>query len=105
MTRPSIRRSSPPKRPGSINLRIENLPAGTYWLELYQTGYRVNDAYTAYLDMGAPDQLTPAQVEALRSNASGTPAQKVLLKHTGGTLVREIPLRQNDVFLVLLHKL
>jgi hypothetical protein len=26
-------------------------------MELFQTGYKVNDAYTAYLEMGAPAQL------------------------------------------------
>ncbi len=99
------KKEQPAKAAGSMQLRVENLPAGTYWLELRQTGYRVNDAYTAFLDIGEPDQLTPAQVEALKSNASGTPVEQVLVKHSGGTLVRDIPLRQNDVFLVLLHKL
>src|SRR5450756_2673029 len=49
----------------------------SYWLQVYQTGYRVNDAYTMYLDMGAPDQLTRAQTEALRQGASGAPLQQV----------------------------
>ena len=42
-------------------------------MELFQTGYKVNDAYTAYLDMGAPAQLTRAQVDQLNSAANGAP--------------------------------
>jgi len=30
----------------------------TCLLQVFQTGYRVNDAYTMYLDMGAPDLAT-----------------------------------------------
>ena len=92
-----------PARPAS--LRVRNLPAGTYWLQVYQTGYRVNDAYTMYLDMGAPDQLTRAQTEALRQGASGAPLQQVSLKHPGGLFTKDLPLRENDVLLVMLRKL
>jgi xylan 1,4-beta-xylosidase len=58
-----------------------------------------------HLDMGAPDQLTRAQAEALRQGASGAPVQQVALKHTGGMFTREIALRENDVVLVVLRNL
>ena len=90
---------------GTAGLRVANLPAGTYWLQLRQTGYRVNDAYTMYLDMGAPSQLTRAQTEALRQGASGAPVQQLLVKHPGGLFTKDLPLRQNDVVLVELWKL
>ena len=70
-----------------------------------QTGYRVNDAYTMYLDMGAPDQVTRAQTEALGQAASGAPVQQLVLKHPGGLFTKDLPLRQNDVYLVELRKL
>ena len=90
---------------GTASLRIGNLPAGTYWLQVYGTGYRVNDAYTMYLDMGAPDQLSRAQEEALRQGATGAPVEQVVLKHAGGTFTKDFPLRENDVVLVVLRKL
>jgi xylan 1,4-beta-xylosidase len=99
------KRELPARPAGSVSLRAANLPAGTYWLQVRQTGYRVNDAYTMYLDMGAPDQLTRAQTEALRQGASGAPVQQVLLKHPGGPFTKDLPLRQNDVLLVTLRKL
>jgi xylan 1,4-beta-xylosidase len=55
--------------------------------------------------MGAPDQLTRAQTEALRQGASGAPVQQVLVKHPGGLFTKDLPLRQNDVLLVELRKL
>ena len=63
----------------------------------------VNDAYTMYLDMGAPDQLSRAQTEVLLP--TGAPVQQVLVKHPGGLFTKDLPLRQNDVLLVVLHKL
>ena len=95
-----------PARPAAAaSLHVANLPAGTYLLQVRQTGYRVNDAYTMYLDMGAPDQLTPAQTEALQQGASGTPVQQVVLKHAGGLFTKDIPLRENDVVLVELKRI
>jgi xylan 1,4-beta-xylosidase len=99
------KREQPARPVGAAGLRIANLPAGTYWLQVRQTGYRVNDAYTMYLDMGAPDQLTRAQTEALGQGASGAPVQQVLVKHPGGLFTKDLPLRQNDVVLVELRKL
>jgi xylan 1,4-beta-xylosidase len=90
---------------GTASLRIDHLPAGTYGLEVYRTGYRVNDAYTAYLDMGAPSQLTPAQTETLHNVANGAPVEQLVVKHAGGVFVKDFPLHQNDVVLVVLKRL
>ncbi len=95
-----------PARPAAAaSLHIANLPAGIYMLQVDQTGYRANDAYTLYLDMGAPSQLTPAQVDAIQQGASGAPVAQRVLKHPGGAFSKEIPLRENDVVLVQLKRL
>jgi xylan 1,4-beta-xylosidase len=39
----------------------------------YKVGYRVNDAYDTYRDLGAPAQLTKAQVAKIKSKNSGAP--------------------------------
>ncbi|HLJ45320.1 MAG TPA: hypothetical protein VKU01_04900 [Bryobacteraceae bacterium] len=99
------KKEQPSQPAGTAALRIEHLPEGTYDLAVYKTGYRANDAYTMYLDMGAPGQLTRPQVMTLREGASGAPLQQGVVKHPGGLFVRELPLRQNDVFLVMLRRL
>jgi xylan 1,4-beta-xylosidase len=99
------KQEQPSQPAGTASLRVDHLPAGTYEIEVYKTGYRVNDAYTMYLDMGAPSQLTRAQVEALHTGASGAPLEQAIVKHAGGTFVKDLALSQNDVVLVMLKKL
>jgi xylan 1,4-beta-xylosidase len=99
------KREQPSKPAGPVSLRIDHLPEGTYALALYRTGYRFNDAYTTYLDMGAPGQLTRAQVEVLQHSTSGAPVEQLVVKHSGGAFTKDLALNQNDVLLVLLRKL
>ena len=99
------RRELPPAAKGTLRLQIDQLPAGRYHVSTYATGYEHNDAYTAYLHMGAPNQLTPPQVKALDETASGAPVEQSVVDHPGGSFVREIPLRENDVFLVVLTRI
>ena len=43
------RNEIPAREAGRVALKIANLPAGSYTLEIYRTGYRANDVYTSYL--------------------------------------------------------
>jgi xylan 1,4-beta-xylosidase len=93
----------PTKAAGRAELTIANLPAGSYSLEIYQTGYRVNDVYTSYLDLGAPSQLTAGQVDVLRKQSSGDPTSVETIQiEDGKPFTREFSLRQNDVYFVKL---
>jgi xylan 1,4-beta-xylosidase len=65
----------------------------------------MNDPYTAYLDMGAPAQLTRSQEDALHQAADGSPAFWAIVSHPGGSYSREFAMRQNDVVLVVIRKL
>jgi xylan 1,4-beta-xylosidase len=79
------------------------LPRGTYTLEVFKVGYRVNDAYTTYLDLGSPDQLTRAQVAQIKTANSGAPLSRATVKvGKDGVLKQEFILRENDVVLVML---
>ena len=91
----------PAKDVGRAVLSITNLPAGTYTLEVYQTGYRAKDVFTGYLDLKSPSQLTPAQVGILRKTSKGDPQTRETIRiKTGKPFVRTFPLRQNDVYFV-----
>ena len=93
----------PAKESGRVQLCITNLPAGSYTLEIYQTGYRANDVFTAYHDLGSPSQLTPTQVGILREQSSGSPQTVETIQiDEGKPFVRTFPLRQNDVYFVKL---
>jgi xylan 1,4-beta-xylosidase len=86
-----------------VTLNLTRLPPGTYTLEVFKIGYRVNDAYMTYLDLGSPDQLTRAQVAQIKTANSGAPFSRDTVKvGEDGVLKQEFILRENDVVFVTL---
>ena len=57
----------PAKTKGKVKVNLSHMPAGKYTMEIYKVGYRVNDAYTSYVDMGRPGQLNMQQVKKLKN--------------------------------------
>ena len=91
----------PAKAKGSVSIRISGLMEGGYTLRVSRVGYRKNDAYTAYIAMGSPPQLTRAQVQALKAEATGDPERQEEVRVAQDRVVAtELPLRENDVYLV-----
>jgi xylan 1,4-beta-xylosidase len=91
---------------GNARLSITNLPAGSYSLKIYHTGYCANDVFTGYIDMGSPSQLTPTQVELLRKQSSGDPETVETVRvESGKPFNRTFNMRQNDVYFVKLEPL
>ena len=87
---------------GQLTLDIANIPNGKYQVAVYQIGYKRNDAFSAYVEMGSPRQLTRAQEAALKKASSGAPASQSEVSITGGSFTKTMPLRTNDCFLVVL---
>jgi xylan 1,4-beta-xylosidase len=99
------RRDLPAAPKGKVKIHLTHVPPGRYTLTLYQVGYRVNDAYAVYKDLGSPAQLTRAQVEQLNAASSGKPVEQIAITiPAAGTFDRELPLRENDVFLLTLNR-
>jgi xylan 1,4-beta-xylosidase len=99
-------RDLPAKSKGKVKVAISNVPEGNYVLELYKVGYRTNDAYTTYLDMGKPAQLTRQQVKQIKKINDGSPVSKEIVKVKAGVaFTKEMDLRENDVYLLNLVKL
>jgi xylan 1,4-beta-xylosidase len=97
------RKELPAAAKGTVRLELQNLRPGRYRVRVFGTGYERNDVYTEYLKMGAPPQLTRAQVETLATACAGAPLETVVVEHAGGTFTKELPLRQNDVYLIVLR--
>nr|WP_320058627.1 glycoside hydrolase [uncultured Bacteroides sp.] len=91
----------PSKPKGKVKVSISHLPAGIYTLEIYKVGYRVNDAYTEYVDMGKPKQLNRQQVDELKKHNDGSPVQveTIEVKATE-SFSKELDIRENDVYLL-----
>jgi xylan 1,4-beta-xylosidase len=94
-----------PKPKGKVRFEIASVPDGTYLVEVFRTGYRVNDAYATYLALGSPSQLSPVQVEAIKRANDGSASSSEVVKISGGRFAREFEVRENDVFLVTLTKM
>jgi xylan 1,4-beta-xylosidase len=92
----------PPQDKGTLQLDLDHVPNGRYHLAAYQTGYKHNDAFTAYVEMGSPKQLTRAQVDQLKKLNDGAPISQEEVSIKGGHFSRTLPLRTNDVFFIVL---
>ncbi len=99
-------RDLPAKSKGKLKVNIENVPAGNYALEVYKVGYRSNDAYTTYLDMGKPQQLSKQQVGEIKKQNDGSPFLKeIIAVKDGAPFSKELDIRENDIFFLNLVKL
>ncbi|HWB93030.1 MAG TPA: hypothetical protein VG605_14300 [Puia sp.] len=98
-------RDLPARSKGRLKINIDHVPPGMYAVEVYRTGYRSNDAYSTYLSMGKPSQLDRQQVEQIREQNSGAPLSREIVSVKDGIpFVKELQLRENDVYLVKLIK-
>jgi len=100
------KRDLPAQPKNKVTLRLSRLAKGKYTMELYKVGYRVNDAYATYRDLGAPAQLTKAQVAEIKSKNSGAPIETRAVKiGRDGNFEQQFDLRENDLVLVTLKPL
>ena len=88
----------------AVKLKVTHLSTGaSYRLEVYRTGYHANDAYTAYLEMGSPPQLTAEQIAKLdRLTRDDPEIYRTIQGSTNGTAEIVIPMNSNDIVLVKL---
>ncbi|HKO11224.1 MAG TPA: hypothetical protein VJV22_04605 [Acidobacteriaceae bacterium] len=89
-----------------VELRTAHLAhRAEYHLLVYRTGFRANDAYSAYLEMGAPKDLTATQLAYLDKLTRDLPViERDLHSDSDGTLDCAIPMNSNDVVLVKLER-
>ena len=87
----------------AMQLRLNGMKNGRFRMTTYVVGHGNNDAYTAYLRLGSPADVTPEQLAVLQAAATGAPVSTATVEVTGHRLERSIPLRQNDSVLVTLE--
>jgi xylan 1,4-beta-xylosidase len=92
---------SQPSVPAKIELK--NIVPGSYRLTVRRTGFKANDAYSRYLEMGSPKNLNPAQLEELQRLTRDLPeTSKDVRIGRDGRFSTTIPMRTNDVILLQL---
>jgi xylan 1,4-beta-xylosidase len=95
----------PPEPKPPVAVDLAHVPDGTYFEQVYRIGYRQNDAYTTYLDLGAPPQLSKVQVDAISSAANGDASESRLVTVRDGRFQFQSPLAANAVCLIVLRKM
>jgi xylan 1,4-beta-xylosidase len=89
----------------SVQIGVSNLKPGSYQLKVHRTGFRANDAYSAYIDMGRPETLSSAQLEELTQLTRDLPeTDSVVQVGDGGSYKFSLPMRANDVVLVTFER-
>jgi xylan 1,4-beta-xylosidase len=102
--RPFFTKLLPATPSAPILFRVAQLkPHARYHVEIHRTGYEANDAYSAYIKMGLPKDLTTAQIAHLNGLTRDRPEREQIVRSgKDGTVFVTIPMRSNDVVLISL---
>ena len=103
-------RDWPAKPLAPAEVVFQNLSPGEHQVNITRVGYRHNDVYTAYLDLGAPAGLPEAPsrlsnevLAELRGACAGQPEIRKVVVQPNQPLALELPLNQNDVYLITIE--
>jgi len=100
-----FKRDLPVKPLAPVSVTVSNLPPGKYTLQIFGIGYRRNDVYADFMDMGSPANPTREQVAQLAANNSGAPLISETVKiDAGQNFTRQLEMRENDVYLVMMNR-
>jgi xylan 1,4-beta-xylosidase len=100
--RPFYTRPHPARPSVPVQLRFKHLKPGEYRLRVYRTGYKANDAYSAYIEMGLPKDLSAQQLTKLQELSRDLPGTERGIKvGKNGKYELELPMSSNDIVLVL----
>lgn len=91
-------RPSPPARP--LVLHFRGMAPGEYAASVRRAGFRHNDAYTAWLEMGSPGTLDQDQLARLHALTADRPEMMALSIGPDGEGALTLPMNVHDVVLV-----
>lgn len=100
--RPFYQRPHPTFDVEPLKVKVAGLKPGSYRLRVRRTGYRANDAYSAYIDMGLPKTLTVEQLGQLRGLTEDRPEIEKTVSVRDEAVV-DLPMRANDIVLIELE--
>lgn len=96
-------RSHPAREKGKVTVQLKDLSEGKYRLSIYQIGYNHNDPYSYYLKQGSAADLSREEVAKLKGLSDGKPlSEKTINVKAEGDFKMSLPLREDDVYLLLL---
>ena len=98
--RPFFRQVREPAAAAPLEVMIEHLTPGPHRVRIRRTGFRANDAYTAWLEMGSPGVLTPEQLAHLQALTRDAGETRTLTADADGKAQLAVPMRTYDVVLI-----
>ncbi|MBN2165184.1 MAG: hypothetical protein JW717_02795 [Marinilabiliaceae bacterium] len=99
-------RDLPAKEKSVVTIDVSGIPSGKYILDIFRIGYMSNDAYSLYVKMGKPDQLTKTEVDFLKRTCNGDPVMSEIVEvFNDGNFKQKVSVCENDVFLYSFKKL
>ena len=99
--RPFFTKVIPSVSTGPVAVRFAGVRPGRYRLQVRRTGFRSNDAQTAYLEMGSPAALSAQQLAELQRLTEDKPERlETIDVPASGQLDLNLPMRSNDVILI-----
>jgi xylan 1,4-beta-xylosidase len=100
-------RDWPAKPTTPVRLNIANLKPGEHSVHITRVGYRHNDVYTEYVNLGSPAGLpdkpcllSDEVLGKLRAACDGAPETRKVTVSTNEPVSLELPLNENDVYMV-----
>lgn len=100
-----FKRNLPPPTAGSVTVNISNVPNGKYKVLVYRVGYRYNDAFSEWLKMGSPANISLRQELTLKRISSGQPSSQYQISIKKGKYINQFIIKQNDICFIKLVKL
>jgi xylan 1,4-beta-xylosidase len=99
-TKPIVAHAAAP-----VALQVTHLAHNAaYRVEVYRVGYHANDAYSAYVEMGLPKELSAEQIAHLNELTRDLPESSTVAESgASGTLEVNVRMKSNDVVLVTIR--
>ena len=98
--RPFFRQVREPAVAAPLRIEVANLAPGVHGVSVRRVGFRANDAYTAWLEMGSPATLDEAQLARLQNLTRDTPERREIVVGPDGRGRLDLPMRMHDVVMV-----
>ncbi|MCW3847270.1 beta-xylosidase [Sphingomonas sp. LB-2] len=89
---------------GQLTISVAGLEPGEYKVMIRRTGFRSNDAYTGFIEMGSPQLIRTDQVDLLNQMTADRPITNPLTVKRNGRGEVTVQMRSYDVVLVELVK-
>ncbi len=98
--RPFFRQIREPAAAAPLRIELRGLRSGVYTARVRRVGFRSNDAYTAYLEMGSPAALSEAQLSQLQALTQDRPELTQMTVGADGRGRLDLPMLVQDVVMV-----